>query len=44
LVETGVGVVFVRDFNKWKENPQPLKGRKKTLAPKGEQENPNSKK
>ena len=29
LVETGVGVAFVRDFNKWKENPQPLKGRKK---------------
>jgi len=30
LVETGVGVVLVKDFNKWKEkNPQRLKGNKK---------------
>ncbi|MDO9152574.1 MAG: translocation/assembly module TamB domain-containing protein [Paludibacter sp.] len=33
LVETGVGVVLVKDFNKWKENTQPLKGNKRTPNP-----------
>jgi hypothetical protein len=34
LVETGAGVVFVKDFDKWgKKNPQPLKGRKMTPSP-----------